>query len=121
MNGLNRGDEILGVLRELGGTARDHRKAGRIDASWACLEAAHMIGQRSTRLHMSTHWKMLQLAWFTRDTREIAGQALRLAASLAITWIWNPSGNSGRTHMSVIASAPLPRDLAKIIGDSAKR
>lgn len=95
--------------------ARVHERAGRIDAAWACLEAAHIVGQRSTILHVRSHWHMLQLALRIRGCAEMIGQIARLLAATVTTWLWVPIGNSGRSHMSVLASAPLPRDLKEIM------
>jgi hypothetical protein len=91
--------------------AREHEARGHVDAAWACLEAAHIVGQRVTRLHATTHLSMLGLAWRTRDTRELFGQSTRLLASIVVTWIWVPIGNTGRANISALKSAPVPRDL----------
>jgi len=95
--------------------ARAHEVAGRIDAAWACLEAAHIIGQRATRLHVGSHVAMLGLAWRTGSLREMCGQAARLIAAALFTWLWVPRGNSGRTSVSALATAPIPRDLQAIL------
>lgn len=91
--------------------AREHERLGRLDAAWACLEAAHIVGQRKTRLHSRSHLAMLGLAWRTRDVREVLGQTMRWMASLAVTWLWVPEGNSGRSNVSAFARMPVPRDL----------
>lgn len=97
------------------GEARAHETAGRIDAAWACLEAAHIIGQRATRLHVSSHVAMLGLAWRTRNLREVRGQAGRSVTAALFTWLWVPPGNPGRATISVLATAPIPRDLQTIL------
>ena len=71
-------------------SARAHERAGRIDAAWACLEAAHIVGQRSTRLHVGSHAAMLGLAWRSRSLRELFAQAARLIAATVATWIGCP-------------------------------
>lgn len=35
--------------------AQAHERDGCIDAAWACLEAAHIVGQRETKLHVGVH------------------------------------------------------------------
>ena len=95
--------------------ARKHEREGRIDAAWACFEAAHIVGQRSTLHHLVTHAAMLGLAWRTRDVREFIGQLGRLVAATVITWIWVPAGNSGRANVSALASSPLPEDIAELL------
>jgi hypothetical protein len=92
-------------------SARRHEQEGRIDAAWACLEAAHIVGQRSTSLHVSSHAAMLGLAWRTRCFRELFGQSVRLVAAAFVTWIWVPIGNTGRASIPALARMPLPRDL----------
>lgn len=91
--------------------AREHERLGRVDAAWACLEAAHIVGQRLTRLHARTHRLMLGLAWRTRDVREVLGQLTRWMASLVVTWLWVPEGNTGRANISAFTRKPVPRDL----------
>ena len=102
---------IPGTYRDYLSSARAHERAGRIDAAWACLEAAHIVGQRSTRLHVGSHAAMLGLAWRTRSLRELLAQAARLIAATVVTWIWVPIGNTGRANISALARQPLPRDL----------
>lgn len=101
--------------------AREHERAGRIDAAWAHLEAAHILGQRATRLHVASHWAMLTLAWRTRDRRELIGQIARLAGAAGVTWIWVPVGNSGRANVSAFARAPIPEDLANFLLEEKSR
>src|SRR5690242_21936368 len=79
-----------------------HEREGRVDAAWACLEAAHILEQRQTRQHIATHWAMLTLAWRTHDRGEFIGQIFRLIAVGVATWIWVPAGNTGRANMSAL-------------------
>lgn len=67
-----------------------HERAGRIDT--ACLEASHIVGQRSTLLHVRAHWRMLQLAVRLSERREAISQAARLFAAVVATWLWVPVG-----------------------------
>ena len=82
-----------------------------MDAAWANLEAAHILSQQSTRLHVGSHLAMLRLAWRTRDIGELRGQLLRLIAAALITRVWTPLGNSGRAHASALMSEPIPADI----------
>ena len=106
---------VLEAYRNHRRDARAHERAGRMDAAWACLEAAHIIGQRATSLHVGSHLAMLGLAWRTRDLRELRGQATRSIAAALFTWLWVPSGNSGRANVSAVAVAPIPGDLARLL------
>lgn len=97
-------------------SAQAHERAGRIDAAWACLEAAHILGQRETQRHVRAHVAMLMLAWRTRDRRELLGQIPRLLAAIIATWLWVPTGNTGRSNLSPFRRLPLPADLADGVG-----
>ena len=105
---------IAGATRQFLRTAGEARDAGQIDRAWAALEAAHIVGQRRTRLHVRSHVEMLKLAWQVGDRREIVGQVARIAGAAVVTWAWVPDGNTGRASMSAFASAPLPDDLASL-------
>lgn len=85
-------------------SAQAYESAGRIDAAWACLEAAHILGQRRPG-SMS--------AWRTRDRREFLGQLARLLAAALATWLWVPTGNTGRSDVSPFKRLPLSMDLAE--------
>lgn len=97
--------------------AHGHERAGRLDAAWANLEAAHVLSQRSTRLHLGSHLAMLRLAWRTRDAHETRGQLLRLVAACLLTWAWMPIGNSGRSNVSALTAEPVPRDIMEQMHD----
>lgn len=100
--------------------ARDHEAAGRWDAAFSCLEAAHILGQRRTSLHVGAHVAMLGLAWREREMKEVAGQILRIAAAALITWLWAPAGNTGRSNVSALQEMPLPEDLRELLADRDK-
>jgi hypothetical protein len=106
------------VLRFLE-TADDARRDGRTDKAWAALEAAHIVGQRHTRLHVRSHIEMLKLAWQVGDRSEIVGQIARITGAAVVTWAWVPDGNTGRASMSAFASAPVPDDLVSLRRGSA--
>ena len=53
-----------------------------LDAAFASLERAHILGQRYLIAHIVTHVWMLRVGICRRDVREIAGQILRLFATL---------------------------------------
>lgn len=95
--------------------AREHEGAGRLDAAWACLEAAHVLGQSETRRHVRAHWDMLTFAWRLHDGRELLGQLLRISAAALATWIWLPAGNTGRANISSLRSMPVPEDLRALL------
>lgn len=92
-----------------------HEAVHRIDAAWACLEAAHVLGQSHTRDHVLAHRSMLGLAWRQRDPREFVGQLFRWIAAAAVTWLWMPSGNTGRARINPFRPEPIPKDLAVLL------
>jgi hypothetical protein len=106
------------AYRQYRAMARDHENAGRIDAAFACLEAAHILGQRRTTLHVGAHVAMWLLACRQRDIKEAAGQAMRIVAAALVTWLWVPAGNTGRSAVSAFRQMPVPDDLARSDGVS---
>jgi hypothetical protein len=102
------------TVRQFLNAAADAHRAGRTDAAWSALEAAHIVGQRYTGWHVRSHVAMLKLAWAIGDRREIVGQLARIAGAALVTWLWVPDGNTGRASMSAFASAPVPEELARL-------
>lgn len=98
--------------------SRTHESSGGVDAAWACLEAAHVLGQGTTRLHVRAHAAMLGMAWRSRDARESLGQVTRLLAAALITRIWIPQGNTGGSNVSAFESMPIPDDLQDLLDRS---
>lgn len=47
------------------------RARGEPAAAFQCFERAHILGQRSTRLHVRAHLAMLKVGWLRRDKREV--------------------------------------------------
>lgn len=96
--------------------AREHEREGRLDAAWACFEAAHILGQRHTGRHVLVHVEMLGFACRSKDWRESAGQLLRIVAAAVGTWIWVPKGNTGRSNVGSLRQMPIPDDLKQYVG-----
>ena len=91
---------------------------------FAHLERAHVLGQASTREHVRVHWRMLRWAWRHRDSREFAGQLMRIVGAATKTFIGLvPAGNTGGANVSAVRPMPLDPELAAIIakarGESA--
>jgi len=98
-----------------------HDRAGRVDAAWANLEAAHIVGQEHTALHVHAHVEMARLAWRHRDVAEWFGQLGRMLAAALITWVWVPRGNTGRASISPFARMEIPHDLAGFGGRKRRK
>ena len=96
----------------LAGAACD---AGDLATAFHHLERAHILGQRSTRLHVRSHIGMLGIAWRRRDAREITGQLTRIVAAALFSRLWVPVGNTGGANVSATRPMPVPPDLQAIL------
>lgn len=94
--------------------ARTAYGRGDLDAAFLHLERAHVLGQRFFRPHWVSHWWMLRVGLRRGDSREIAGQVLRLAAVGPLSLVgWVPLGNTGGANVSAVKPMPIPDDLAR--------
>jgi hypothetical protein len=91
------------------------RNSGDLDTAFHHLERAHILGQRSTWLHLRSHVAMLRIGWQRRDTRELIGQFTRLVAAALFSRIWVPVGNTGGANVSALRPMPLPEDLQRLL------
>lgn len=79
------------------------------------LERAHVLAQRMTLRHTYIHARMLVAGLRRGDLREVAGQSLRIVASILFSRLWVPRGNSGRARVSAFAPMPVPEDLRHLV------
>jgi hypothetical protein len=79
------------------------------------LERAHVLAQRMTGRHTFIHWRMLVAGLHRGDFREAVGQVPRILASILISRIWVPCGNSGRARVSTFKPMPVPADLRHLV------
>lgn len=98
--------------------AQAAKARGDLTCAFAHLERAHILGQRSTRLHVRSHIGMLRIGWLRRDAREVLGQLIRIAAAAVFSRIWVPDGNTGGANVSAFRSMPVPDDLRRILNGS---
>jgi len=85
------------------------------------LERAHVLGQSSTLLHVRVHWHMLMWGMRHRSSREVFGQALRIAGAALLTpFGLVPAGNTGGANVSPLEPMPIPLDLQGVI-DAARQ
>lgn len=84
--------------------------------AWEVLAEAHILSQPWAGVHVRTHVEMLRLAIRSRDRREFVGQAMRLVVagpgSLSGRY---PTGNSGRSNISMFQPMPVPPELASLL------
>jgi hypothetical protein len=90
-------------------------EAGDLNEAFRRFERAHILGQRSTRLHVRAHVAMLRVARSRGDRREIAGQLKRIVAAALFSRIWVPVGNTGGANVSAVQKMPIPDDLQRIL------
>jgi len=79
------------------------------------FERAHILGQRSTRLHVRAHVAMVSVARRRGDNREIVCQLQRIVAAALFSRIWVPTGNTGGTNVSAVQRMPIPDDLKRVL------
>ncbi|BFM15563.1 hypothetical protein R50073_17460 [Maricurvus nonylphenolicus] len=85
------------------------------DQAFHHLERAHILGQRFVIPHTRSHWWMLKVGWHRRDRQEVTGQVVRILASLVISRIWVPLGNTGGANVSPVKPMPVPADLQALL------
>ena len=90
-------------------------KSGDLSEAFRRFERAHILGQRSTRLHVRAHVGMLRVARRRGDKREIVGQLKRIVAAALFSRIWVPTGNTGGANVSATRRMPIPDDLKRIL------
>jgi len=90
-------------------------KSGDLVEAFRRFERAHILGQRSTRLHVRAHVGMLRVARRRGDQREFVGQLKRIVAAALFSRIWVPTGNTGGANVSALREMPIPDDLKRIL------
>ncbi|PZQ58828.1 MAG: hypothetical protein DI570_17220 [Phenylobacterium zucineum] len=109
---MNRSPERRAAYAVEAAAARAALVAGDLDAAFARLERAHVLGQPWAGPHSWTHWMMLRVGWRRGDPREVAGQLLRLAGGGLATWLGRaPAGNTGGADVPAFRPMPYPADL----------
>ncbi|WP_269533538.1 DUF3703 domain-containing protein [Chitinimonas sp. BJYL2] len=87
--------------------AQQAYREGRADVALVLLEQAHIVGQPVFRQHWLSHWWMLKAGWHLGDSREVAGQLLRLALTpLGHLTGRLPAGNTGRARVNPFKPMP---------------
>lgn len=115
------GNRIPGTVRTaLRAELEAARKAPDSESRWMHLERAHILSQPWAWPHVDVHGRMLGQALLERNRKEAIGQIIRLVVagpgSLAGRY---PEGNNGRATVRMTQPAPIPADLASILGGSA--
>lgn len=91
-----------------------------LDAAFAHLERAHVIGQAHVVPHVTSHWQMFRIELWRRRPAALAGQAIRIvlgALGSAVGVV--PTGNTGGTDISMFKRMPIDPELQHIIDGRA--
>ena len=96
--------------------AADADNQGDVATAFRHLERAHILSQKFALAHTTTHLRMLRLGWHARDAREVLGQLARAFASLLVSRIRVPVGNTGLANVSAFEPMAVPEDLAIVLG-----
>lgn len=94
--------------------------ARNLDAGFAHLERAHVIGQNNVVMHVTSHWLMLQVEVRRRRPGAVLGQVSRIilgALGSAVGAV--PTGNTGGTNVNMFKRMPVEPDLQNIIDGRA--
>jgi Protein of unknown function (DUF3703) len=107
--------------------ARSFIASGNLEAGFAHLERAHVIGQEYVMPHITSHWLMFQVELRRRRFAAVLGQLIRIvlgALGSAVGAV--PTGNTGGTDISMFKRMPIETELQHIIdgrapGEHARR
>lgn len=96
--------------------AAELERAGDPEGAFRHLEAAHVLGQPSTTLHVRAHLEMLRWGLRQHDLREVLGQLLRIVGAATKTAIGLlPEGNTGGSRVSAFRPLPLRDEHAQLL------
>ncbi len=89
---------------------------GELEASFPCLERAHIIGQAFVVPHVTSHWLMLGVEFRRRRATAVLGQAARIVLGMIGSAVGVvPVGNTGGTDVSMFKRMTVAPDLQSII------
>lgn len=94
--------------------------SGNLEAGFARLERAHVIGQEFVIPHITSHWLMFQVEFRRQRTSAVLGQLIRIvlgALGSAVGVV--PTGNTGGTDISMFKRMPIETELQHIIDGRA--
>lgn len=93
---------------------------GELEAGFAHLERAHVIGQAFVVPHVRSHWLMLKVECRRRRPVAAVGQMVRIvlgALGSAVGVV--PVGNTGGSDVSMFKRMPIGPELQDIIDGGA--
>ena len=94
---------------------------GELEAGFAHLERAHVIGQAFVVPHVRSHWLMLTLEIRRRQPVAAFGQVARLVLGILGSGVGKvPVGNTGGSNVSMFKRMPIAPELQDIIDGGAQ-
>lgn len=94
---------------------------GELDAAFAHVERAHVIGQAFVFLHARAHWLMFKVEIQRRRAAAALGQVVRIVlGSLGSAVGVVPVGNTGGSDISMFKRMPIEPELQAIIEGRSK-
>lgn len=92
---------------------------GELEAGFAHLERAHVIGQAFVAPHARSHWQMFKLEIRRRQPIAAFGQVVRLVLGILGSAVGKvPVGNTGGSNVSMFKRMPIAPELQDIIDRS---
>jgi hypothetical protein len=93
---------------------------GELEAGFAHIERAHVIGQTFVVLHARSHWLMLKVEFRRRRPVAAFGQAVRIVLGVLGSAVGVvPVGNTGGSDVSMFKRIPIEPELQSIIDGGA--
>jgi Protein of unknown function (DUF3703) len=93
---------------------------GELEAGYAHLERAHVIGQAFVAPHARSHWLMLLFEIRRRRPVAALGQVVRLVLGILGSAVGKvPVGNTGGSNVSMFKRMPIAPELQEIIDGDA--
>lgn len=96
--------------------AKEFIAKDELEAGFAHLERAHVIGQAFVVPHARSHWHMLKVELRRRRAAAVFGQAVRIvlgALGSAVGAV--PAGNTGGSDISMFKRMPIGAELKDIM------
>lgn len=97
---------------------QNFQQANRLKNHEQCfhyLSRAHILSQKSVKLHLKTHLIMFKYALARNDMKEIGGQIIRLLVTIPGHFFGKvPVGNIGWATVRLTEKMSIPEDLKSI-------
>jgi len=100
--------------------AKERIARGELEAGFAHLERAHVVGQAFVGPHARSHWLMLKIEFRRKRAIAALGQVIRIVLGIIGSVVGIvPIGNTGGSDVSMFMRMPIAPELQKIIDGSA--